>query len=217
VDDGQSRITGAPVAADPFERFTTADVRDLVAEYPLAWVCCPGADVEAATLLPMIAECDSEGAVTGLIGHLSRRNPLYPALAESGRGHFLFTGPQAYVSPSQAGSRAWAPTWNYAQLRIEAEVAFEPPCTDEALAVLVEAMERGRDDPWDSRELGERYSGMTTRIIGFRARVTRLAARFKLGQDEALPVLDSIIDNVAEPALRRWMKRFRERRGVENG
>jgi transcriptional regulator len=223
VDDTQAMVTGASAASatakagDQFEAFTDADVRDLIAEFPLAWVNAAGAGVETATLLPMIAESDAEGRISGLIGHLSRRNPLYPALAEAGRGQFLFTGPQGYVSPAEAGARSWAPTWNYAQLRIEAEVVFDPPCTDEALAILVEAMERGRPDPWHSGELGDRYAGMTTRIIGFRARILGLAGRFKLGQDETRPVLDSIISNLPDPVLRRWMARFRERRGGGNG
>jgi transcriptional regulator len=223
VDDAQAGLSGASAASaaagerDQFGTFTDADIRDLIAEYPLAWVNAPGAGVETATLLPMIAESDDEGRVVGLIGHLSRRNPLQAALAREGRGEFLFTGPHGYISPEEAGLRGWAPTWNYAQLRIAAEVRFDPPCTDEALAVLVEAMERGRADPWHSGELGERYAGMTTRIIGFRARITSLAGKFKLGQDEALPVLDSIIANIADPALKRWMIRFRKRRGEENG
>jgi transcriptional regulator len=214
---GASVASAAAGPADRFETFTDVDARDLIAEFPLAWVNAPGAALEVATLLPMVAESDPEGRVTGLIGHLSRRNPLYRALAEGGQGQFLFTGPQGYISPADAGTRGWAPTWNYAQLRIDAEIAFEPLCTDEALDILVEAMERERPEPWHSRELGDRYTGMTTRIIGFRARNLRLAGRFKLGQDETLPVLDSIISNLADPALRRWMIRFRERRGGENG
>ena len=100
MDEGQARLSGGPAASDPpfsdpFERFTDADVRELIGEYPLAWVEAPGATIESATLLPMVAETDAQGRVTGLIGHLSRRNPLHPALVAAGRGHFLFTGPHA--------------------------------------------------------------------------------------------------------------------------
>ncbi len=203
-------------ALDPsgglFERFGGADVRDLISEYPLAWILPRDGEVREASLLPLLGEFDAQGRLTDIVGHMGRRNPLFAALSNDPRAVVLFRGPESYVSPEHAGKRDWAPTWNYAQLRIEAEVEFMPEETGAAVARLVEAMEAPRAAPWRSEELGDRYAQMERAIIGFRARVTRLTGRFKLGQDETPETLKTIIANLPDAAMARWMRRFNAER-----
>jgi transcriptional regulator len=130
----------------------------------------------------------------------------------SPRALILFRGPEGYISPEYAGTRDWAPTWNYAQISIEAEIVFEPERSGEALSLLVDAMESARANPWEVIELGDRYAAMERQIIGFRACVTRLSGKFKLGQDEQPETLSMILDHVSDPALARWMRRFNPER-----
>ena len=131
------------------------------------------------------------------------------ALSAQPAATILFNGPHGYVSPAQAGLRDWGPTWNYAQLTIAADVVFEPDGAHEALAALVDAMEGPKESgAWSSAELGDRYAGMANAIVAFRAHVTAVAGRFKLGQDERRPVLDAILRNHPDGALVRWMRRF---------
>lgn len=191
-----------------FEHFGTDDVRDLIAEFPLAWVCAADGRADHASLLPLIGGYDADGRLIHLIGHMARRNPLFAALSADPRALLLFTGPQAYVSPDHAGLRDWAPTWNYAQLRIEADIFFEPEATDAALTVLIDAMEEGRDEPWTVAELGARYAPMQQAIIAFRAEVTTVSGKFKLGQDEVPETLGSMLDTLPEEAVVQWMRRF---------
>ena len=119
--------------ASIFERFSPDDVRELVREYPLAWVFARGAEDPAPSLLPLLGDYDALGRLVGLVGHMSRRNPLVEAFSHDPRALILFQGPSAYVSPDQAGRRDWAPTWNYAQLSIEATVRITPTETDAAI------------------------------------------------------------------------------------
>jgi len=202
----------AAASAGPFEDYTAADVRDLIQAYPLAWVCDRAGSADSASLLPLIGEYDEAGSLICLVGHCARSNPLFRSLRADRRALILFTGPQAYVSPADVGDRAWAPTWNYAQVRVEADIAFDPPCTEDALAVLVDAMESGREAPWHARELGARYDEMVQRIIGFRAQVSKVRGRFKLGQDEQGPVLNRMVDNAADPSMKEWLTKFGRRR-----
>lgn len=195
-----------------FERFGNDDVRALIESHPLAWVCGGAGSALEASLLPLIGVYGEDGRLVELIGHLMRSNPLYAALQRDPGGTLLFCGPQSYVSPEHAGRRDWAPTWNYAQLRIGAEIRFDGAETEHALDVLIDAMESKREQPWSVAELGQRYYGMLDRIIGFRARVTRVNGRFKLGQDETPETLHAILDSIADPELVRWMKRFNEGR-----
>jgi len=201
--------------ADPrplFERFDPDDVRALITEFPLAWVCAGGPGGSQSSLLPLIGVYDADGQLTELIGHLARSNPLYPALCEDPRALLLFRGPAAYISPEHAGRRDWAPTWNYAQLVVRAELRFDAGQTEAALDVLIDAVEGRRAQPWHSGELGERYHGMLGAIIGFRARVTELRGKFKLGQDERPDTLRAILASHPDAEMCQWMRRFNKGR-----
>ncbi len=199
-------ITGVQVPL--FERFGDADVRALVEEYPLAWVCGGAAAALETSQLPLIGVFDDAGRLVELIGHLMRSNPLHAALSDDPRATILFSGPQTYVSPEHARRRNWAPTWNYAQLTVGAEVQFDGDLTEYALKVLIDAMEAGRAAPWGAEELGPRYYGMLERIIGFRARVTSVSGKFKLGQDEDDATLGAILDTLPDGDMTAWMRRF---------
>jgi transcriptional regulator len=206
VSDRKERLrppAGRRGMSAAFERHGDADLRDLIADYPLAWVVARGSST--ASLLPLLGEYDGEGRLVSLLGHMGRRNALFATLAADPAATILFNGPNAYVSPDHAERRDWGPTWNYAQATVAAEVTFLPEAGDEALARLVDAMERGR---WTHEELGARYAGMAQAIVAFRARVTGVEARFKLGQDEAPEVFEAICRNHPDAALVRWMRRF---------
>lgn len=194
-----------------FEEFDEADIRALVEAYPLAWVCGGDAPFEAS-LLPLIGVYDSDGRMIELIGHLMRSNPLYHALQRDPRATILFTGPDAYVSPEHAGRRDWAPTWNYAQAKVGADIHFDDALTEPSLEILIDAMEKGRSQPWNADELGERYQSMLGRIIGFRATVTSLSGKFKLGQDETQATLRTILGALPDAQTVKWMRRFNKGR-----
>lgn len=185
-----------------FDRYTAADVRDLIVEYPLAWVTAP---VGVSSLLPLLGEYGADGTLLRLFGHMARSNPLVAALEQAPRATILFTGPQGYVSPVHADKRDWGPTWNFVELVVTADLVFQPEATRNALDRLVEAMEHGQ---WTSAELGARYEGMAAAVIAFRANIVAVKGRFKLGQDESRPVFDSIVRSHPDAALVRWMRRF---------
>lgn len=180
----------------------------MIAAYPLAWVVAHGGSGEESTLLPLIGVYDVDGRLCELIGHMARSNPLHAALVDGVRALILFQGPQAYVSPRDVGRHDWAPTWNYTQVRIIAEIAFQPERTSEALDVLTEAMEHDRSVQWRKEELGLRYEGLLNAIVGFRARVVSIRGKFKLGQDERDGDYRAIQTNTADPAMLYWMSRF---------
>lgn len=211
-DIGEIGDTDVAELVPLFERFGYSDVQALVSAYPLAWVCAgSGSDIEAS-LLPLVGVYDESGRLTELIGHLMRSNPLFALATREPQTTILFRGPDAYVSPEYAGRRDWAPTWNYAQLRIGAEIRFDEAETEPALRVLIDAMEAKREHPWDADGIGDRYHAMLDRIIGFRARVTGIKGRFKLGQDEEPSTFDSILARLPQPDMVQWMRRFNEGR-----
>ena len=195
-------------APSVFERYTDRDATDLIAEFPLAWVCARDGGAPHASLLPLLPEFDGDGRFTGLLGHMARTNALVGALGRDPRALILFTGPSGYISPALVTDRSWAPTWAYAQLRIEADVLFDQTGIDDALERLVTCMERDAEVPWRIAEMGPRYSGMARAVVAFHAHPTAIEGRFKLGQDERPEVLAEILCNRPDDALSRWMRRL---------
>ena len=195
----------------PFDRWTDADVVDLIDRHPFAWlVSCSGGF--SATPLPILVETDGEGRPVSLLGHFGKSNAQVERIRAEPRTLFLFTGPHAYVSPELLSTRDWAPTWNYAVARITADVVFDEGLNDEALARLVDRMERGRPEPWSIREMGGRYEQLKRRIIAFRAPIVSIDPRFKLAQDERPEVLAEILEGFSGSDLADWTRRFNAER-----
>ena len=195
-----------------FNRWTDADVLDLLDAYPLALMVSDGPDGPATTPLPMLYDLDEYGRLARLVGHMALSNAQAGLLRENPRACFLFQGPNSYVSPRLVPGRNWAPTWNYALVRVHAAVQFRPELNDEALRRLVAKMESGRKDAWTVEELGDRYKKLSKRITAFTADVQRVEATFKLGQDEKPEVFEAIINGLEDQHLIRWMRRFARHR-----
>jgi transcriptional regulator len=192
----------------PFERYQDSDIVDQIREFPLAWICPVGGDPLLSTLLPLLPETDSQGRLHTLLGHIPRRNPLCQSLTVDPRVFVLFTGPHAYVSPACVSDPSWAPTWNFAQVKIDATVTFNDDGIDEALHALTDAMEAHEPTGWSPASMGARYSTLSRAVVAFRADVKRHQARFKLGQDEKPERLREILERHPDPVLVRWMRRF---------
>ena len=143
-----------------------------------------------------------------LTGHFPRFNPHFKQLQDRPRALFVFQGPHAYISPEYVSKKNWAPTWNFAIIRIEAEVIFDDSLTDEALQRVVAHMERDVAQPWSVDALGPRYQQLRNAVIGFRAPIRSITARFKLGQDENPETLSEIVQRIDDAPLIQWMKRF---------
>lgn len=184
----------------PYEPRNAADIRQLIADYPLAWLISGNFH---ASPLPLIAETDDSGAVVALFGHCALRNPLVAGFRAAPRGLVLFNGPSAYVPTGLLSKPDWAPTWNYAVLRFTVEVEFVGAETREAIERLVAKMEGGG---WSTESLGPRYERMLDQIIAFRAHVRSAEHSFKLGQDESPQGFAEIVAGHTNRTLVKWME-----------
>lgn len=191
------------------ELFQPRDPKDVVAlidAQPLAWIVSRSGEGLRGTTLPLLTRSDAAGEVTELVGHFGRNNPQVAELQRDPRALITFLGPHGYISPSWINDRTWAPTWNFAHVQFDVIIAFFEAPEDVAahLRELVDRMEHGRERAWSVDEMGERFGRLACGIIGFRARVVRREARFKLGQDERPEVFAQILEKVS-PDLRRAM------------
>ncbi|OHD06799.1 FMN-binding negative transcriptional regulator [Sphingopyxis sp. RIFCSPHIGHO2_12_FULL_65_19] len=183
-----------------YEPRDTADIGQLIADYPLAWLV---SGAFHASPLPLLAERDASGAVVALLGHCALRNPLVGDFRADPRGLVLFNGPAGYIPTSLLSKPDWAPTWNFAVLRFTVEIEFVEDETRDAIEQLVAKME---GSAWSTARLGTRYDGMLEQIIAFRAHIRSAEHSFKLGQDESAQGFAEIVAGHSDPALVRWMK-----------
>lgn len=195
--------------SDVFAPRASGDLAALVAAYPLAWVVARSG-AAAPTPLPLLAECDDEGRIVALFGHMALRNPLQAALVADAGAQVLVQGPQGYVSPRLVSKPDWGPTWNYAVARFETRVEFVPEETDAALVRLAAHLEAGQPEPWTVDRMGPRYAQLRAHIVAFRAHVLAVDATFKLGQDESPASFGEILAHHDDAALVAWMRGQRD-------
>jgi len=160
-----------------------AAVARLVHDYPFATLVTPGIPEPFVTHLPLlhVADCEPHGT---LLGHFARSNPH--AAAPVAESIAIFHGPHAYVSPSWYAEPTTAvPTWNYAVVHAHGtmQLAEDPAETRAVLDLLVHRFESTRPQPWQLGLDGKRLAAMVGAIIGFRIRVKRIEAKFKMSQN----------------------------------
>ena len=75
------------------------DVVALIGQNPLCWLVSAGVAGFGASPLPLLAECDAQGRLVSLFGHMATANPQVALLRAQPAALVLVNGPQAYISP----------------------------------------------------------------------------------------------------------------------
>jgi transcriptional regulator len=169
--------------------FSTQDraaIARLVHDHPFATLVTPASPEPLVTHLPLlhVADCEPHGT---LLGHFARANPHWQA-ATAAESIAIFHGPHAYVSPSWYAEPAGAvPTWNYAVVHAHGtlQLAQDPAETRAVLDLLIHRYESGRPAPWQLGLDAERLRAMVNAIVGFRFKVRRIEAKFKMSQNRS--------------------------------
>ena len=140
-----------------------------------------------ATHLPFLID-PARGARGTLVTHMARANPHWRSLDSAREVLVVFTGPNAYVSPSWYTRRKDVPTWNYAAVHARGR----PITIDEPgqLRRIVEAMTRhheaGRDPSWTLEGAGRLVESGLKGIVGIEIPIESLDGKFKLSQNLSL-------------------------------
>jgi transcriptional regulator len=174
------------------------DALSIIEQNPWALLVSNGIDGPLATNLPLLIEKSKpempgdEAQVNAplvLIGHLARGNEHARSLANSTTPFLaIFEGPWSYVTASWYPGRDMPSTYYYTAIHCYGAIELqEEPALDLSLEVLTQRMESAYPNGWRTdeiprTEITRRFAG----IVGFRMRVTKLEAKFKLGQDEPL-------------------------------
>lgn len=171
-----------------FEQQDPAALQGLMRAHPLATLVSWQDGAPTADHVPLMFDA----ATQTLRGHVARANPLWkladqPVLA-------VFSGPQAYVTPSWYPSKAEThkvvPTWNYTVVHAHGllKAVEDAPWLHALVNELTGHHESARPAPWAVSDAPDDYvQSMLRAIVGIEIPVTRLIGKWKMSQNRSTP------------------------------
>ncbi|WP_210712783.1 MULTISPECIES: FMN-binding negative transcriptional regulator [Pseudomonas] len=183
-----------------------ARLQQLILGSRLATLVTWGALGLQASHLPLLLD-PGQGANGTLYGHLAKANPQCAELAAGAEALVIFTGEDAYVSPSFYPSKAEhgkvVPTWNYVAVHAygQPEVFSDPERLLKVVGGLTERHEAGRPQPWQVTDAPADYlEGMLRAIVGFALPIQRLEGKRKLSQNRSAEDIAGVREGLAASA-----------------
>jgi transcriptional regulator len=174
-----------------FEETDVTTLQALVRAYPLAtWVVQHQGEL-LVNHVPFLLDAES-GQHGTLLGHVARANPVWQALAEGASSVAVFTGPQAYVSPSwypskQAHGKV-VPTWNYAVVHAHGvpRVLDDPARVLDIVTRLTQVHEASQAQPWQVADAPADYvANLLKAIVAIEFPVQRWVGKNKASQNRS--------------------------------
>jgi transcriptional regulator len=171
----------------------------LMREHPLASLVHLGPEGLTADPIPL----EFDAASGQLRGHVARANPLWRQ-ADGQAVLALFSGPQAYVSPSFYPSKALThkvvPTWNYTVVQAHGmlRAVDDAPWLHALVTRLTDHHEAPRPLPWAVADAPDDYVRQMLRaIVGIEIAVTRLVGKWKLSQNRSAADRAGVVSGLA--------------------
>jgi transcriptional regulator len=163
-------------------------IRKTIRNARLANLVTATTDGPVATPLPLFLD-ESEGEQGTLYGHIAKANPQW-RLPQLGEALAIFTGPEAYVTPSWYATKQETgkvvPTWNYVAVHAYGLVEFfhEPERLLDVVTRLTSKHEGARTKPWAVSDAPADFIAAQLRgIVGVRIPVTRFEGKRKMSQN----------------------------------
>ncbi|MBL4785987.1 MAG: FMN-binding negative transcriptional regulator [Cohaesibacteraceae bacterium] len=157
-----------------------------------------------ANPLVMSLSRDKSGKLN-LVGHMSRANPQWETTDTSQPVLAIFSGANAYISPSYYPSKQLhgrvVPTWNYIHVQVSGSVTFfhEAEEIRKLLQSLTLEHENSRQVPWAITDAPEKYINAQLRgVVGFVIRDLVFSAKAKVGQNKKPEDQDGMISGLSD-------------------
>ena len=167
-----------------------------------------------ASHLPVLFD-EKENA---LRSHMARANEQWKQFAGINEVLCIFHGPHAYISPSWYEQQHTVPTWNYAVVHVYGKpVLVDEPALKQIVFDTVAKFESSMPKPWKIPLSEQEIAGMLKAIVGFRIEITRVEAKFKLGQNRSSEDQDRMVRHLQTApdeesrALAKFIQAQRER------
>jgi transcriptional regulator len=160
-------------------------IRAFIHSHGFATVISQAAGSPWASHLPLLLD-ESPGG-DRLRCHMARANEQWRHFASGEEILCIFHGPHAYISPSWYEAEIAVPTWNYAVVhlygipRVETDPAFMRKVLDDTASKYESRMPA----PWRMDFPEETVDAYMKAIVAFSVTITRIEAKFKLGQNRS--------------------------------
>lgn len=163
---------------DPlFQQASKKQIESLIAHFPLAEIITSTKDNILVSELPLVKHKNE------LLGHIANQNPQLEHFKKSKKVKVVFSGPQAYMSPSLFETQE-LPTFNFARLHIDGEISLKS-ATDMLgdIKKLYRSLDTSVDALFKTQE--HKIQHLSQYITGFCINITKIDFRFKLSQDKS--------------------------------
>ena len=118
---------------------------------------------------------------------MARANPQWRHFESDQEVLCIFHGPHAYISPSWYVMQHTVPTWNYAAVHVYGiPKLLDTPGLQQVVYDTTAKYESGMANPWNIPLSESEMGKMLKAIVGFSIRITRVEAKFKLGQNRSI-------------------------------
>lgn len=172
---------------------------DFIEAHPLGVLVTASTNGLFATHLPLLLD-RSRGERGVLEGHVARANPQHGLSGDGLEGLVIFSGPDAYISPSFYPSKREqgkvVPTWNYVAVHVYGRVHYNSDAgfLRQHVERLTARHESGRERPWSVADAPEAYVDQMLRaIIGVEIEITRLEGKWKMSQNRNAADIDGVV------------------------
>ncbi|OMP30247.1 FMN-binding negative transcriptional regulator [Mangrovimonas sp. DI 80] len=151
---------------------------EVVKEYPLATVISVENNRPIVTHIPLVYK------ESKLIGHLDKQNPQAELLKNNQPVTAIFSGPQAYISPSNFESEQ-LPTWNYIFVHIQGNAIeiSDANAIKDSMVAMTHFLE-APDHKYILEQDNPRMEQLINYVSGFEIDITHWEGKFKLSQDK---------------------------------
>ena len=174
---------------EAFDEPDVAKLHALIRSRPLAALVTLNDDGLEASHVPLVLYPD-EGEFGTLRGHLARANPQWRAHAPDVEALCIFSGPDAYITPSWYETKKETgkvvPTWNYVTVHAYGplSVVQDRDWLLRNVNAITDQQERSQPQPWKVGDAPERFTETMLRgIVGIEIRIGRLEGKWKASQN----------------------------------
>jgi len=173
-----------------FREDDPAILRRIMREARLSTLVTATAEGLMATPLPLLLD-ETEGEHGVLLGHVAKANPQWRT-SPVGDALAIFSGPDAYVSPSWYASKQEhgkvVPTWNYVAVHAYGAVEFfeDAERLHGIVTRLTNLHEGRRQEPWAVSDAPATFiQSQLKGIVGLRLPISRVEGKRKLSQNRS--------------------------------
>ena len=155
-----------------------------------------------ASHLPWLVD-RTRGELGTLRAHLARANPHHRLARASGGGGealVIFTGPDAYITPTWYAAKAEhgrvVPTWNYVAVHVYGTFRFieNPAILRDLVESLTTRHETARPQPWHVSDAPTDYVEQQFKaIVGVELTITRVEGKWKMSQNRSGADIDGVV------------------------